>query len=134
MAQFTLENYENIKRQAAALGPDAKSAINKALLAGAKIVASEASATIPRYPKHRSSHGRSAKHLADAVKAVGITGRSIAGVTVEGGFSGPSYYVKFPEYGTTRMSARRYIQKSAAAREGEVMDTVTNTLKDGLGL
>lgn len=129
-----LENFEEIRKQAQALGPDAKKATNKALLAGAKIIASEAGNRIPRYAKYRSDHGRSSKHLADSLKADVVSSSSIAGVTVEGGFNGPSFYVKFVEYGTSKMSARQYIGKSAAAREDEVLDTITSTLKDGLGL
>ena len=132
--QISIEQIGEVGRQAAALGEEATPAINAALLAGAKIIASEARTRIPRYPKHRTDHGRSAQHLADVVKAEIITKRRIAGVTVDGGFNGPSYYVKFVEHGTVKMKARKYIAKSAEAREAEVIETVAAKLKEKLGL
>ena len=133
-SQITLEQVGEVGRQAMALGAEATPAINAALLEGAKIIADEARTRIPRYPKHRTSHGRSAKHLADVVKAEIITKSRIAGVTVEGGFNGPSYYVKFVEHGTVKMKARKYIAKSAEAREAEVIGVVAAKLKEKLGL
>lgn len=133
-SKISIEQIGEIGRQAQALGSDATSAINTALLAGAKIIATEASLRIPRYAKHRTDHSRSAKHLADVVKAEVITKRKTAGVTVQGGANGPSYYWKFVEHGTTKMKARKYITKSAEAKENEVLDTVAMKLKEKLGL
>jgi HK97 gp10 family phage protein len=132
--RISIEQIGEVGRQAAALGAEATPAINAALLEGAKIIAGEARTRIPRHPKHRATKKISARHLADVVKAEIITKRRIAGVTVEGGFNGPSFYVKFPEYGTVKMKARRYIAKSAEAREAEVIDTVAAKLKERLGL
>ena len=53
---------------------------------------------------------------------------------MKGGFNGPSYYVKFVEYGTTKQNAQRFIEKSAEAKEREVLDTVAAELKRRLGL
>lgn len=131
----SVENYDVIVKQARALGNDARQAVNKALLAGAEVIRGEATQRIPRYTKHRADHGRSGKHLADALATEAVTDRQVAGVTVEGGFqNGPSYYVKFVEYGTTKMGKREYIQKSAEAREQQVMETVASELKSNLGL
>ena len=104
-SSVTLEGLDEIGKQAQALGPQATSAINAALLAGAKIIAAEASTRIPKARKHRTDHGRSAKHLADVLKAEVITKRKMAGVTVEGGANGGSYYWKFVEHGTVKMKA-----------------------------
>ena len=131
---ITIDQIGEVGRQAAALGAEAKPAINASLLEGAKIIAGEARIRIPRHPKHRATKRISARHLADVVKAEIITKNRVAGVTVEGGFNGPSYYVKFVEYGTVKMKARKYIAKSAEAREAEVIDTVATTLKEKLGL
>lgn len=130
-----IDNLGEIGRQAQALGNDAKKAVNKALLSGAKVIRTEASVRIPRRVPHRTDHGRSSKHLADALKAVIITSHRVAGVTVEGDFqNGPSYYVKFVEYGTTKMKKCQYIQKSAEAKEREALETVATELKTQLGL
>lgn len=130
-----IDNLGEIGRQAQALGKEAKGAVNKALLAGAKIIRADASVRIPRRKPHRTDHGRNSKHLADALEAKVITDRKVAGVTVEGDFqNGPSYYVKFVEYGTTKMKKRQYIQKSAEAKENEALEAVASELKAQLGL
>jgi HK97 gp10 family phage protein len=133
-SQITIEQIGEVGKQAAALGAEATPAINAALLDGAKIIAEEARTRIPRNPKHRARGKISPRHLADVIKAEVITNRRIAGVTVEGGFNGPSYYVKFVEHGTKKMTARKYIDKSAEAREAEVISAVAEKLKEKLGL
>ena len=132
--QISIEQIGEVGRQAAALGAEATHAINAALLDGAKIIAGEARIRIPRHPKHKATKKISSRHLADVVKAEIVTKRRVAGVTVAGGFNGPSYYIKFVEYGTVKMTARKYIDKSAEAREAEVIDAVAAKLKDKLGL
>jgi len=132
--QISIDQIGEVGRQAAALGAEATPAINAALLEGAKIIAGEACVRIPRNPKHRATKKISAQHLADVVKAEIVTKRRVAGVTVAGGFNGPSFYIKFVEYGTVKMKARKYIAKSAEAREAEVIETVAAKLKEKLGL
>lgn len=128
-----LDGLGELAKQAQAMGSEATPAIHAALLAGAQIIAQDASTAIPRYPKHRTDHGRSSKHLADVLRAAIITKRKTAGVTVEGGVNGPSYYWKFVEHGTNKMKARKYVAKSAAAKEAEVMEAVGTKLKEKLG-
>lgn len=133
--RISIDNLGELGQQARSLGMEARRSINKALLAGAKVIQGEASQRIPRYTPHRTDHGRSAKHLADSLTSEVVTDRQVAGVTVEGAFeNGPSYYVKFVEYGTTKMNARQYIQKSAEAKEQQVLETVASELKHNLGL
>lgn len=132
---ITLAQIGEVGRQAQALGNEASRAINSALLSGAKIAKEEASRRIPRYKRHRSDHGRSSRHLADNLKAEVVTKQRVAGVTVEGGIQrGPSYYVKFVEYGTTKMAAREYIQTAAVLKHKEMVEAVDSTLKEKLGL
>ena len=133
-SSFTLDGLGEIGKQAQALGPQAKGAINSALLAGAKVITAEAKVRVPKSKKHRGGSGRSAKHLADVLKADIVTKRSKSGVTVEGGVNGGSYYWKFLEHGTVKMKARKYVAKSAEAKETEVVAKVADTLKEKLGL
>ena len=134
MSSISIQNLGEVGRQVQALGSAAASATNSALLKGSKVIAAEASVRAPRTAKHRTGKKISPKHLADSLTAQGVTGRKVAGVTVQGGFNGPSYYVKFVEYGTTKQSAQRFIQQSAEAKEVEVLETVASELKDKLGL
>ncbi len=133
-SKISIEQLGEVGRQAQALGSEATGAINGALLKGARIIAGEAAIRAPRARKHRSDGGRSAQPLADVITAELLTNRKIAGVTVKGGFNGPSYYVKFVEYGTAKQDAQRFIEKSAEAKEREVLDTVAAELKRRLGL
>ena len=133
-SKISIEQLGEVGRQAQALGSEATGAINGALLKGARIIAGEATIRAPRARKHRSDRGRSAQPLADVITAELLTNRKIAGVTVKGGFNGPSYYVKFVEYGTAKQDAQRFIEKSAEAKEREVLDTVAAELKRRLGL
>lgn len=133
-SKVTLDDLGEIGKQAQALGSDATGAINSALLAGAKIIAAEARVRVPRYKRHRTDHGRSPKHLADVLKAEVITKRKVAGATVPGGVNGNHFYWKFVEHGTVKMKARKYVAKSAEAKETEVLAVVADTLKQKLGL
>lgn len=133
-SSITLDGLGEIGKQAQALGSQANTAINASLLAGAKVIAAEAKVRAPRSKKHRGGNGRSAKHLADVLKADIVTKRKKSGVTVVGGANGPSFYWKFLEHGTTKMKARKFVAKSAEAKETEVVAVVASTLKDKLGL
>jgi phage protein, HK97 gp10 family len=132
-SSFQLDNLDELTRQAQALGTEAKPAINSALLAGAKIITAEAKVRVPKSKKHRTNQGQSPRHLADVLKAETVSKRNVAGVTVEGGANGPSFYWKFVEHGTVRIKARKYVAQSAEARQTEVMEVVASTLKEKLG-
>ena len=132
-SSFQIDNLGELQKQALALGAEAKPAINSALLAGAKIIAAEAKLRVPKSKRHRTDHGQSPRHLADVLKAEAISQRNIAGVTVEGGANGPSFYWKFVEHGTVRIKARKYVAQSAEAKQEEVLAVVASTLKDKLG-
>ena len=133
-SKISIEQLGEVGRQAQALGSEATGAINSSLLKGAKIIAGEATLRAPRSRKHRTDRGRSPQRLAEVITAELLTNRKVAGVTVKGGFNGPSYYVKFVEYGTARQKAQRFIEQSAEAREKEVLNTVAAELKSRLGL
>ena len=133
-SKISIDQLGEVGRQAKALGSEATTAINGALLKGARIIAGEATLRAPRARKHRTGHGRSPQRLAEVITAELISNRKVAGVTVKGGFNGPSYYVKFIEYGTTKQNAQQFIEKSAEAKEKEVLETVASELKSRLGL
>ena len=129
-----IDQLGELGRQAQALGSEATTAINRALLEGAKIIASEAKTRVPLYKRHRTDHGRGPQHLATVLSAEVVTNRKVAGVAVPGGVNGPYYYWKFVEHGTGKLKARKYVAKSAASREQEVLETVASVLKEKLGL
>jgi len=134
MGSLRLEGLGALAKQAAALGQDAKKAVNSALLKGARIITAEAKVRAPRTEGHPTTRGRSPRHLADVLTATKITAKNVSGVTVEGGANGPSYYWKYVEYGTVKQNAQKFINESAAAKEAEVLDAVAAELKSELGL
>ena len=133
-SKISIEQLGELGKQAKALGSEATGAVNRALLMGARIISGEAVLRAPKSRKHRTNRGQSPKRLAEVITAELISNRKVAGVTVRGGFNGPSYYVKFVEYGTEKQNAQRFIEKSAEAKEKEVLSTVATELKNRLGL
>jgi len=133
-SKIRIEQLGELGRQAKALGSEAKGAINGTLLKGTRIISGEAALRAPKSRKHRTNRGQSPKRLAEVITAELISNRKVAGVTVKGGFNGPSYYIKFVEYGTEKQNAQRFINKSAEAKEKEVLSTVATELKNRLGL
>ena len=132
-SKISIEQLGEVGRQAKALGNEAKGAINGALLKGARIISGEAALRAPKSRKHRTNRGQSPKRLSEVITAELITNRKVAGVTVKGGFNGPSYYVKFVEFGTEKQNAQRFIEKSAEVKEQEVINAVSSELKNRLG-
>lgn len=128
-----VEQLGEIGRQAAALGQEARSAISAALLKGAKAIEPAAKAKAPRAAVHSRRRGISPKHLADVIVAVKGNART-AGLTVEGGANGPSYYWKYIEHGTTKMRAQPYMAPAAEEKENEAVEAVATELKRKLGL
>ena len=130
-SSFQVLGLGEIGKQAAALGAEAKPAINAALLKGAKVIAAEAELRAPRARKRHSK--APPKRLAESLTAENVSKKNTSGVTVKGGIRGPHYYWKFVEHGTTKMKARKFVAQSAEAKEAEVADTVADTLKEKLG-
>lgn len=140
MAKLEIKGMEQLKRRLKALGKEAAPAGGKALLAGAQIIAEEARRTAPRgnrsYKRSKKNSWRTGGHMADNILATQAqtTGTILrAGVTVAGGLqSGPYFYIRFLEFGTRRISARRFVQHAAEAKENEALTKVEQTLKEEL--
>lgn len=138
MAGILLENTDAVKRQLEALGPEARTAANAAVLAGAKIIASAARPRVPRSKKPRTGGWRTGLHVADVLKAEAVKGTryATAGVTTPGGVaSGRYFYIRFLEYGAKgRNRAGHYIGNAAKANEANIESVIASELKRRLGL
>lgn len=128
-----LEQVGEVGKQAAALGDAAKSAISSALLKGAQVIRPAAQAKAPRSAVHAMRRGVSPKHLGDVIIAAKAGARS-AGLTVEGGANGPSYYWKYLEHGTVKMRAQSFMAPAAEEKESEAVEAIAAELKSKLGL
>jgi len=123
---LTLEGMEDILTRLKELGQRAGPLENQALHAGAKIVQAHASQRAPR----SETDG---EHLADnIVISEAKQGEGIKYIEV--GPSAPFFYGKFLEYGTTKMAARPFLGPAKAQSRKEVLETIKQTLKEGLGL
>lgn len=128
-----LEQIGEIGKQASALGDAAKSAISSALFKGAQVMQPAARAMAPRSKVHARQRGVSPKHLGDVIIAAKAGARS-AGLTVEGGANGPSYYWKYVEHGTVKMRAQPFMAPAAEATEDKAVEAIASELKGKLGL
>jgi len=123
---MTLEGMDEILAKLMELGQRAGPLENQALHAGAKIVQTNASQRAPRSEN-------AGEHLADnIVISEAKQGEGIKYIEV--GPSAPFFYGKFLEYGTTKMAARPFLGPAKAESRKEVLETIKQTLKEGLGL
>jgi len=123
---MTLEGMDEILAKLMELGQRAGPLENQALYAGAEIVQANASQRAPRSEN-------AGEHLADnIVISEAKQGEGIKYIEV--GPSAPFFYGKFLEYGTTKMTARPFLGPAKAESRKEVLETIKQTLKEGLGL
>ena len=97
---LSLDSFGEVGAKAKALGDAANVAAANALYKGAQAIVPAAQAKAPRSLVHRTGRKRSPLHLADRIVAVKVDGTGVAGVTVDGGPNGTSFYWKYLEYGT----------------------------------
>ena len=123
---MTLEGMDEILAKLMELGQRAGPTENEALYAGAKIVQANASQRAPRSET-------AGEHLVDnIVISEAKQGEGIKYIDV--GPSAPFFYGKFLEYGTTKMTARPFMGPAKAESRKEVLETIKQALKAGLGL
>lgn len=123
---MTLEGMDEILAKLMELGQRAGPVENQALYDGAKIVQANASQRAPRSET-------AGEHLADnIVISEAKQGEGIKYIDV--GPSAPFFYGKFMEYGTTKVAARPFMGPAKAESRKQVLETIKQTLKAGLGL
>ena len=131
---LSLDSFGEVGAKAKALGDAANVAAANALLKGAQAIVPAAQAKAPRSLVHRTGRKRSPLHLADRIVAAKMDGTGVAGVTVDGGPNGTSFYWKYLEYGTVKLAARPFFRPAALEKADEVSRIVQESLKDELGL
>lgn len=123
---LTLEGMDDILTRLKELGQRAGPVENLALYAGAEIVRENAS--------QRASRSLKAKeHLADNI-VISEPKQNESNKYVEVGPEAPFFYGKFLEYGTSKMNAQPFLGPAKAESRKEVLETIKQTLKEGLGL
>ena len=123
---MTLVGMEEILDRLKELGQRAAPAENQAIYAGAEIVRDNASRRAPRSSETK-------EHLADNI-VISEPKQDENGKYVEVGPKAPFFYGKFLEYGTSKMSPRPFMGPAKAESKKQVLETIRQTLKEGLGL
>jgi HK97 gp10 family phage protein len=115
---------------------------NSALRGGVKIILDEIEARAPRSDSPRQPYGktnrwRTGRHAADILK-VGNVRRVQGGKAIYAGLlkgdTSKAFYLKFHEWGTTKIPARPFMEPAAQEKEQEAVAEVARIIKEGLGL
>lgn len=115
---------------------------NSALRGGAKIINDEIVSRAPRsdeprLPRAKKNLWRTGKHAADILK-VGNVRRIQGGKAIYAGLlkgdTSKAFYLKFHEWGTSKLPARPFMEPAAMEKESEAIAEVARILKEGLGL
>lgn len=123
---MTLVGMDGILEKVKALGQRAARVENQALYAGAKIVRDNARQRAPRSAMAK-------EHLADNI-VISEPKQDENGKYVEVGPKAPFFYGKFLEYGTSKMPPRPFMGPAQAESKKQVLETIRQTLKEGLSL
>ena len=141
MVTFDFNELEGLIDYFNALGIDIGLSENKAIKAAAAVLQPEIARQAPRSAMPRQ-HGvkdawRTGEHMADHIYVSRIRSKDrMKFVKVGPSISdnSPYFYAKFHEWGTTKISARPFIQPSVQAKEYEMIEAIKEELRKGLGM
>lgn len=142
MADWELLGADEVKAKLKQLNAKAVRVENSALRAGAQVYHDEFVRRAPRSLIPRKAYGktnrwRTGRHAADILK-IGNVRRVPGGKAVYVGLlkgdTSKAFYLKFHEWGTTKMPAEPFMEPSAQEKEQEALATIRAKLKEGLGL
>jgi HK97 gp10 family phage protein len=130
VADVRLEGLYELLAKLQELGNRAARVENQALKAGAEVIQKAASERVPRSHAHK-------KHLADNIIISRVKtkdGVKYVEVGPTKGDNSEFFYGKFLEWGTSKMAARPFLGPAAAEKRDEVIETMKQVIKDGIGL
>ncbi len=144
MPDVTFEGMDELLSRVQELGARASRLENQAVQAGAKVVQKNISrraprSSQPRQPKESapSQSWRTGQHAADNIKISRVLkkdGVKTVEVGVQKGDNSHYFYLKFKEWGTSKMQAEPFMEPAAEESKVEVVEEIKNVLKAGLGL
>lgn len=100
---------------------------NKALIAGAEIINKEIIKNAPEDTGH-------AKQYLKVSKVSKEKGRKVVKVGISRGDNSEAFYLKFHEYGTSKMSARPFMRPAFERKRKEALEATHKVIKEGLGI
>ncbi|MFT9848515.1 HK97-gp10 family putative phage morphogenesis protein [Aneurinibacillus sp. REN35] len=141
-ANVDLQGLQQLRDKLQRLGNKAKTVENQALRAGAEVLRSEIAARAPRSssprgPDSPSQSWRTGQHAADNIKMSGIKqadGAKIIEVGIQKGDRSHYFYLKFKEWGTSKMSAEPFIAPAVEEKRTEAARQVHEIIMRALNL
>lgn len=100
---------------------------NKALLAGAEVINKEIVKNAPK----RTGHAKKFLKISKVSKEKGI---KIVKIGISKGDNSEAFYLKFHEYGTSKMAARPFMRPAFERKRKEALEAAHKVIKEGLGL
>lgn len=137
-----VQGMEQLLNKLQSLGNRAKTVENQAVKAGAEILRNEIAArtprsSSPRQPDSPSQSWRTGQHAADNIKISSVKqkdGAKIIEVGIQKGDRSHYFYLKFHEWGTSKMSARPFMAPAVAEKRTEATRKVHEIIKRALNL
>ena len=129
MATIELQGMQELMNRLTELGKRGSRIENKALLAAAKPILDDAVAT--NVFTDKSGKGRAGLKIS-RVKTKGDTKTVLIGI--EKGDISEIFYMKFIEFGTSKMAARPFLQPAYERNKGEAIRILKYEFRRGLGL
>lgn len=100
---------------------------NKALLAGAEVINKEVVKNAPE----RTGHAKKYLKVSKVSKEKGI---KVVKIGISKGDNSEAFYLKFHEYGTSKMAARPFMRPAFERKRKEALEATHKVIKEGLGL
>ena len=129
MAEITMDGMDELLSKLEQLGKKASTIENSALKAGAQPILDDAKSTT-------AFHDRSG-NLREGLKISGVKtkdGIKYVLVGIDKSDNSKIFYGKFIEFGTSKMSARPFLQPALERKEREAMEIIRQKLKEALGM
>ena len=129
MAELEVKGMQELLNKLTELGKKGSRIENKALLAAAKPILDAATST--NVFRDITGKGRAGLKIS-RVKSKGDTKTVLIGI--EKNDISEIFYMKFIEFGTSKMTARPFLQPAYEANKSEAMNIMKSEFKKGLGL
>ena len=100
---------------------------NKALIAGAEVINKEVVKNAPE----RTGRAKKFLKVSKVSKEKGI---KVVKVGISKGDNSEAFYLKFHEYGTSKMAARPFMRPAFERKRKEALEVTHKIMKEGLGL
>lgn len=124
---FDFSDINKLQKRLDEMGRKGSILENKALLAGAEVINKE----IIRNAPERTGHAKKYLKVSKVTKEKGV---KVVKVGINKGDNSEAFYLKFHEYGTSKMVARPFMRPSFERKKKEAFEKTHEVIRNGLGL